>query len=203
MNKFCGFVVVRTPKCAKAPYHQPNSEINSNYYNGIDRLQWEDLKQRYYSKKLPLSLHELHRQIKLQESELFGIQITRDYQLAERALKLNPEASEIIAIYSPELEGRFGVIDGDTYRISLNHIGYDCFSIGEWSLILRGMFARPAEFSLLVNRLNRWGLFENCDDCRLLEVEYLELSRSEIVEPLQDQPKFSCISIYSTEEQRD
>src|ERR1700731_1473087 len=179
MERVCGFVVVRKPEYAKNDLLKPKMRVGEKTYQGVDRLRWEDIDVAYYCDRHRLSsdmlsiLQELDRD----SADLSGLRVLKDYQKAKRVLEFSGEKSELIAVWSPELEQIKGA---SPCHVSLKYLGLDCVVIGEWSLILDGVYVKPECFPEAVLQLNEHGLLTSDAECNSVVTRYLELASSEI-----------------------
>ena len=126
--------------------------------------------------------------------DLSGIDLLKNLEHAEEVLRLNPTTSEIIAIWSPELEDLKGAELAET---DLRLLGLDCLAIGEWSVVLAGIYANPDHFSLFVDRLNAQGLLNSEKDCEALFQTYVALSEIDVVEALAANAKPMNVKIFA------
>jgi hypothetical protein len=158
------------------------------------RLPWEDLDEAYYAKCLPLSLLPIREKLNRENDDFAGVRLLKDYQEAREVLEFSKNKSEIIAIWSPELEVLRGSV---RCTVPLGLLGLDCFCLGEWSVLLAGVYVRPEYFSSAVAQLNESGLLTSDDDCNELFCRYVELSVTEVVEPLMVDPKHTNVRVYT------
>jgi hypothetical protein len=177
----CGYVVVRQPDHVAPERIAPRLKIGNKTYRGLDRSPWEDLDQMYFDRKLPASLQSIRDVIEVTNRDLSGIKVLKSHQLAQEVLRHAGEASEIIAIWSRELEELKGA---EPAGIDLTLLGFDCFAMGEWSVLRDGVYALPDHFTAFVLRLNEHGLSSSEDDCAAVFRTYIALSAKDIVEPL-------------------
>jgi hypothetical protein len=187
-------MVVRKPEHAIGVFHEPNRKIGQKTYRGVDRLPWEDLKLAYYKGDLPTPLLPLWQELKLGSRDFTGLKLLTNYSDAVAVKNNWHEVSEIIALWSPELEQIKG---GINCEIELIDIGLDCFCLGEWSVLLDGVYAQPEYFEWAVGRLNQHGLLSSDSDCSAIFDRYLELARTDIVEPLEDGAKATNIRVFA------
>jgi hypothetical protein len=193
VSKICGFMVVRKPKFASNEREKYNLTANGRSYHGVDRLLWEDLDDAYYDGRLPASLRHTRNEIEDDARDLSGLKLLKDYRKAKEVLSFCGGTSEIIAMWSPELEKIKGAY---VSNIKFEYLGIDCVGFGEWSVLLYGAYQHPDRFPETVSQLNQWGLLTSDDQCALAFERYLELSRIEVVEPLQDDARATHIRVY-------
>jgi hypothetical protein len=185
MQDVCGFVVVRKPEYAVSERYRLNLRLDSKTYRGVDRLPWEDLDDAYYAGTISEELLRVRDKIEAENKGLLGPRLIRDYSDALFVWQAFEEKTEIIALWSPQLAQNTGSVSCNG---ELQPIGFDCISLGEWSVLIRGAFYCSHEFSGLLGELNEYGLLKSDDDCDKLFSRYIELSRSGYVEPLMDNP---------------
>jgi hypothetical protein len=195
MTKICGFQVVRKPAFASSPMEKPNLQLGEKNYYGVDRFPWEDLAVACYDERLPAALLSIWQELQRSSIGSFAPKCLEDYEQAKEVLRFSGPLSEIIAIWSPELEQIKGAAD---CAFALECLGIDCICLGEWSVIRDGVFARPDQFPETIPKLNPWGLLTSDSDCKELVDRYLELSATEIVEPLKDNPEFANVRVFRT-----
>jgi hypothetical protein len=198
MTRVAGFMVVRRPEYAKAVLHDPKNVIGQTIYRGIDRLAWEDLDEAYYNGTLTDDLLATWKTLR-SPGDLSGLRLSKDYVAASRVWERWNERSEIIAVWSPELEELKGSI---AYEKELTYLGLDCFCLGEWSVLLHGVYRKPDEFGWVLERLNEHGLLDAESDCSAVFSRYLELSANEIVEPLMQGATIINVRVFAVEAPR-
>jgi hypothetical protein len=194
MQKICGFIVVRKPEYASNGLIRPNLEVGGKTYHGIDRLRWEDLDLAYYERRLPAAVFPIWQALDRDTSDFSGVKLLKDFKKAKEVLCFSGDKSEIIAIYSAELEAIKGAAQCD---IELEYLGIDCFSLGEWSVLLGGVYAKPAYFVEAARGLNKHGLLDSIDDCRAVFNRYVQLAMNEIVEPLMDGARATSVKVFA------
>jgi hypothetical protein len=181
MQRICGFLVVRKSEQATNEQLKPQLRIGETIYRGVDRLRWEDLDRAYYEGRLPADLLHLWTELDRDSNDFSGISVLKSYANAKEVLRFSGDRSEIIAIWSPELEITKGTIQSD---IHLRYLGIDCYCLGEWSLLLNGVYERPDLFAETVARLNEHGLLNDEAECIAAREIYRRLETEELVEPL-------------------
>lgn len=193
MEKICGFIVVRKSEYSTNELLKPNLIVREKIYQGVDRLRWEDMDVAYYEKRLPLSLLPIWQELNLGAADFSGLKLLKEYQKAKEVACFSGKQSEIIAIWSPELDEMKGSFHCD---VELNYLGIDCFALGEWSALLSGVYACPEYFTQTVAQLNQHGLLTSEAECDALFDRYLDLATSEIVEPLGEGTKATNIRVF-------
>ena len=193
MQRICGFIVVRKPEWTATDSLNRNPQISGKDYYGVDRRRWEDFSLAYYDRRLPAALAPIWQDLEQENRDFSGVEVLKSYEQGRGVLDFSGDKSEMIAIWSGELAEIKGAIDTD---IELEYLGVDCFSLGEWSVLCDGVFLRQEHFAETVPRLNQWGLLASEDECRRVFERYLQLSATEIVEPLMEQPPMTSISIF-------
>jgi hypothetical protein len=180
-EKICGYMVVRKPEYAKTGVLTPRPWIGPKTYRGLDRVPWEDLEIAWFDRRRRASILPLWQELDRLNRDLSGIRVFKNLRHAQEVLELASEKSEIIAIWSRELEEIKGAGPAEA---DLTLLGLDCMAIGEWSVVLGGIYAEPDHFAPFVERLNAQGLLSSEEDCEALFQSYVALSENDIVEPL-------------------
>jgi hypothetical protein len=193
MERVCGFVVVHKPEYAKTTSLKPNMRIGEKTYRGVDRLRWEDIEVAYYDRRLPSDMLPIWQELRRDSADFSGLYVLKDYQTAKRALEYSGEKSELIAVWSPDLEQLKGAAP---CHVSLTYLGLDCVIMGEWSVILSGVYLRPERFPEAVSQLNEHGLLTSDTECDSVLARYLDLASSEIVEPVMERPRATNIRVF-------
>lgn len=195
MLEVSGYMVLRKPEFAVAKSCNLNFRLEQKTYRGIDRLPWEDIDDAYYSGRISSELMRVRQQIESENRGVLGPRLLRDLDAVRTVWRVFKERTEIVAICSSELasNGNAAPFDG-----SFRFIGFDCISLGEWSVILRGVFYRPDLFPDFVPLLNENGLLASESKCKELFYRYVDLSSTneDIVEPLMDAARPTCIQMY-------
>jgi len=192
-------MVVRRPEHASAIFHNLNYALGERIYRGLDRLPWEDLDNDYYAGELPDHLQELRSQLELRNADFSGVRLLQGYSETEEIWQRYRDTCEIIAVSSPELSAMKGSVE---YDGPLRYLGTDCFILGEWSVVLRGIFARPKYFTREVTALNRFGLFDAVGDFSELVERYVQFAYDGLIEPLGDQPTVSVVKVFAAFDDR-
>ena len=194
MERVCGFVVVRKPEYANNGLLNPKMRIGEKTYQGVDRLRWEDIEVAHDSGRgLPPDLLPIWEELRGDSADFSGLYLLKDYQKAKTVLEFSGETSELVAVWSPELEEVKGAFP---CHASLTCLGLDCVVIGEWSVILSGVYAKPEYFPEAVLHLNQYGLLSSDAECASVLARYLDLAASEIVEPVMERPRATNIRVF-------
>jgi hypothetical protein len=193
MERICGFIVVRKPEFATTAMLKPNLHAGGKTYHGIDRLRWEDFELAYYEARLPASLLPIWQKLDQDGNDLLGLPLLKDYQEASQVLRFSAPKSEMIAVWSPELERTKGSL---TCEVALNYLGMDCVGLGEWSVLLSGPYERLEHFSETVAKLNVHGLLTADAECVAVFERYLSLAASELVEPLMEGARATNVKVF-------
>jgi hypothetical protein len=193
MTKICGFQVVRKPAFASRKLEEPNLQLGEKIYHGVDRFPWEDFAVAYYDRRLPAALFSIWQELQRSSIGFLAPECLADYEQAREVLRFSGPTSELIAIWSPELEQIRGAPD---CAFALEYLGMDCICLGEWSVIRDGVYLHPDQFPETIPKLNPWGLLTSDSDCKELADRYLELSATEIVEPPMENPKFANVRVF-------
>jgi hypothetical protein len=146
-------------------------------YRGVDRDAWGIIDQL----RFPGS-DEVRRELAKANDDFFSLLVAHDIALARTFLGwMGPEA-EIIAVRSPELQE----IKGETTTgLPLRWIGFDYFSIGEWSIVREGIIARPEVFKQFGSEKNEFGLFISARTLSRYAESYRRAADEGLVEPIQ------------------
>jgi hypothetical protein len=193
MERICGFIVVRKPEYAANELLKPTLRVVGKTYQGVDRLRWEDFDLAYCERRLPRVLLPIWQELDRDRADFSGLKLFNDYQKAKEVLSYSGEKSEIIAIWSPELED----MKGASYcEMELTFLGIDCFAIGEWSVLLSGVYARPECFPETITKLNQHGLLTSDANCNSVFDSYLKLASTEVVEPLMKGTRATNIRVF-------
>ncbi len=187
-------MVVRKPEHSTGTFHNTPYQIDENIYLGVDRLAWEDIGEDYYAGRLSPSLARIKESLRLQNNDFVGLDVLRSYEDAVSVWRAFKEKNDIVAVRSSEVSEIKGSFD---YDGEMNFLGYDCFCLGEWSVLLRGVYARPEHFSQEVKLLNEHGLLSTHVDCQAVFLRYLELSANQIVEPLRSGPTATHVEVFA------
>jgi hypothetical protein len=194
--RLCGRAYYATTEMLK-----PNLWIGQKAYEGLERLPWEDLALAYYGRRLPDALLPAWSELRNANRDLSGIDVLKSYAQASAVLEFSGDKSEIIAIWSAELEDLKGAVESELGMIDL---GLDCLAVAdrrhvamEWSVLLAGVYARPDHFGPVVERLNRHGLLSSREDCETVFQQYVTLSSKGIVEPLAANAGPMCVRIFA------
>ena len=148
----------------------------------------------YYNGDLPTPLLPVWRELQLGGRDFTCLKLLNNYSDALDVWRTWRGVSEIIALWSPDLEQIKG---GINCEIELIDIGLDCFCLGEWSVLLHGVYAQPEYFEWAVGRLNQHGLLSSDADCNAIFDRYLELAQNDIVEPLKEGAKGTSIRVFT------
>ena len=154
-----GHLVVRKPEWnydfsnTIPPFLQYFKDSQLHEYRGIDRFAWFDFGSAYYAKSLSLPKDLLYKSLNSSKNYWFSSFTPTDLATAEEiccysnyyiqnqyaSIVLNNSVNEIVAVYSDYLADYLNEaisVQEDT----LEFLGYDAISIGEWSLIQHGLF---------------------------------------------------------------
>lgn len=194
MEKICGYIVLRKPEYASTESVTFNMRVGQKTYRGIDRLRWEDLELGCYDHTLTPSLLTRWEELRRDGKDFTGLPLLKSYKHAREVWEFSQETSEIIAVWSPRLAELKGTINSE---IRLEYLGLDCIALGEWSVLLAGVYAKPDQFHGAIERLNDSGLLTSEDDCNAIFRRYVELSLTGIVEPLADNALAEGIRLFA------
>lgn len=159
MEKICGYAVVKRARWNFLDDYSIPPQAAGIYYHGVERLNWIDVYTPPYSESpyngvLPTHYDKLLRSLYCTSV----MELTDELEVAQDVLRFVNEqepSSEIIVIYSREIEQRHGSFYVD---LRINWLGEDmvCGS----SMLLEGIFTKPALFSDFTKHLNQYGLFD-------------------------------------------
>lgn len=158
MRKICGFTIVRLARLnfRGVEYSELKPpQVDEIYYHGIERLDWFDIENEYYSKTLPANYSVLFEQL----DNIGMLSLTKKFEIAQKLLafsNMKRPLNEIIAIYSKGIETTYGSFTTDR---KIDWIGEDveCW-VG--SMLKEGIFKKPHLFSDFKKNLNQYGLFD-------------------------------------------
>ena len=183
-EKVIGYLILRKPESMGdvEPYNRI-FKISDKFYCGVDRSHLNDLIDDYYKKKLARELSDIvKRNIEESNCLFFPHDFIRNYSDAEKLYQHvnRNNLNEITAIQSKRIMDARGFS-----KIEAKHViwlGYDLTILQGGSLILGGIYFKPALFSKWIERLNRNGLFDSLDDCSEYFNDYLEMAGAGEVE---------------------
>jgi len=163
--RICGYLVVRLPHLSMDPagrgaFTPTAPQLSGVFYGGIDRMQWFDVDEDFYSRTLPEELVRLRERIRGENMDASGIYLCRDLTTTKIMLEYSNRAgtaNEIIALRSPKL----AKIKGEIEAANIDWRGFDIATIGEASLLLEGIFSNPERFARFRSELNGHGLFRS------------------------------------------
>jgi hypothetical protein len=181
-----GLVVVRLPHLNYlVPERDTVPCIDGIYYTGIDRQRWADVfDEDFYAKSIPEEIAGMARIVRAKPSDFTGIDLCQDLTVASRLLAYsNRKATrnELIAVRSPSLKDIKGEVD---LGLNVEWVGFDFLALGEWSLILGGLFTHPEHYSAWTGRLNSFGLFNKASLLAEYSLAYDQAVAAEQSEPL-------------------
>ena len=193
MERICGYIVLRKPEYATTKFHNYDMRVGQKTYRGIDRLRWEDIELAYHDNDLQPSLLPHWEELRRYDKDTSGLKLLKSYEQAREVFEFSRETSEIIAVWSPELAELKGTMNSE---VQLEYLGLDCIALGEWSILLAGVYAKPDRFHWAIERLNDNGLLTSEDDCNAIFRQYVDLSSTDIVEPLADDARAENVRLF-------
>lgn len=200
------YIVVRLP------WHNTNSiasqqnrivipKIGNIYYWGIDRMPWEDFDDAFYKDLLTDEMADLWNKKTRYGDDLTGIEVFEDLNVACKVLEYCnkfEERNEIIGVCF-ECDNKLISTNGEN-SFQSQWLGYDVYSMGEFSLILSGIYKYPKMFSISDVGLNDNGLFSDVDSAQ----EYIEIynakTRENICESVKG--KIEIINIFREKQKK-
>ena len=185
INDISGFMVVRLPKLNTASIASTQNKIvipkqGHSYYCGLDRMSWKDLDDAYYDNQLPSDLIKIWGKKDFIRSIVADMELLSDIDDARKVLSFcnrDELQNEIIAVNVPCVE-REPI--KSSYALNMTWLGYDIFSIGEFSLLLSGIYKYPNAFNNI--KLNEYGLLDNSEAAQLYIAEYFNKVKRGICE---------------------
>jgi len=128
-------------------------------YSGIDRMAWFDLDEEFYKGTLPSAIQQLRQSLVASNDDFTGMKICKDLEMCKSLLEFSnlvEPQNEFIVVRSPMLTDVKGAIEID--EDSYIWLGYDCVSLGNWSLLREGLFRSPGSFAEWATIVNEHGL---------------------------------------------
>ncbi|WP_444923580.1 hypothetical protein ACJJH9_18045 [Microbulbifer sp. DLAB2-AF] len=162
---FSGYLVLRKPEfnfdeLGRGAFLPYAPKVGCLYYGGVDRMQWFDIDEDYYSKKLPPNLLELRNEIFSSGRAIGGIRLCSSLEEAEKLLAYSNKEivrNELVKIYC----GSFSSIKNELGQNKGNSIvGCDMYCDGYGSLIRAGIYTNPEIFNVYSSKLNKNGIFD-------------------------------------------
>ena len=156
-------------------------------YRGVDREPWETIDARYYARTLPEDIRRIYETMRGTEMRGLWWPSSSSRQDARRLLsftRIHEPSAEMIAIESPYLEhavGRDGWTDS-----SVEFLGVDMVSVGEWSLLGAVERAGVGGSDDVVPPLTDAGLLRDASGTARIEAYYRRLAERGRVEPIAD-----------------
>jgi hypothetical protein len=153
----------------------------------MDRMQWYDIDELYYSEHPSEAIRQFATQLRQLNDDLTGIKLVQDLSLLRQAIRLLGDKvgiNEVIAIHSTALAGFKGQVTTD---LPLSWLGYDIFSIGEFSLLRDGVYDSTGFPTEWRRKLNAKGLFDSLDECQSFSRVYLDWANNVAFEPIHPQ----------------
>jgi len=189
-----GHIVVRKSKWSYDFLNRPFFGMPGTHeYRGLDRLEWFDFDEAHWDYCLDEDMEKIYKN--LHDTDWGGwCPLPQDINIAKLVCNYSNVfakkkyadfiadncINEIIAIYSPFLHEN---IPETTIEVNEGYsfLGYDAKVIGEWSLILYGLFDalfagnqenKALHIAKWYPKLNKNGLFETLEDAKAYAVDY-------------------------------
>jgi hypothetical protein len=197
MSEVLGYVVVRLPEFAVGFAYPATPPLELKIYRGVDRLPWEDLREveGKPSGRAP-GVRSLYAEMQNNTGHLLGIPYTEKVEVARKLLNYSGAIqNEIIAVSHADSARKVESILPSGWRF----IGYDGFSIGEWSLIREGIFLHRQNFEVFEDDINMFGLFYSRQKLYEYCNMYIELQKREVVEPIRLDVEIQRLAIFMSE----
>ena len=181
-----GFLVIRLPEKLVDPYHVSVMDLKNSRrirYRGIDRIMWDFLENRDRH-ILPVSVQTARLHV-VRSNNLFGIDVCDDLDAANELLAFansNQLDYELVAIRSRAFESMNGFVT--LFSQNIHWIGFDCISLGWWSLLREGIFLRPDAFPEWIEFLGPEGLFAHSNTIESYAKAYEVNAGLGLVEPI-------------------
>jgi hypothetical protein len=175
-----GYLILRKPECnfdvlGRGAFLKQPPQILNIHYAGVDRMQWFDLDEHYYSNTLPSNLAEIRAKIFNQSDnprDIRTLDSLEDCQLLLDFSNQDGVLNEIIAISCPQIESK----NYSSSEIEMC-IGTDIYFDGFGSMIHQGIFTKPEMFQDIIPYLNEYGLFQpNSIEINKYISKYTEIS---------------------------
>lgn len=190
MLKVSGFLVARLPNMNYDPqgrgaYLSFPPCVNETCYGGIDRMQWFDIDEEFYSYNLPVNINQKRQLILDQNTDFSGINLCQDLYMAVDLLNYSNRLkaiNELLVIQSSKLNQIKGDIELDDSLVTW--LGFDVIAIGYFSLLREGLFAKPFYFKGWHKQLNDYGLFSSEKIGYEYKKEYEIIAQSNFVETI-------------------
>jgi hypothetical protein len=197
MSEVLGYVVVRLPEFAAGFAYPATPPLELKIYRGVDRLPWEDLRevQGKPSGRAP-GLRSFYAEMQNNTGHILGIPYTENFEDARKLLSDSGAIqNEIIAVSHADSARKVESILPSGWKF----IGYDGFSIGEWSLIREGIFLHRKYFEVFEDNINVFGLFYSrhklYEYCNI----YIDLQEREVVEPIRLDVEIQHLAVFISE----
>ena len=151
--------------------------INNLKYHGVERLNWEDIEDQFFEKRLPEGIEIKWKNILMENNDFTGLKVSKVLADAEALLEYsngNDSRNELIVLASDklsEIKGKVLISEA-----VVTWLGYDVFSFGDWSIIRNGVFASPESFSEWTSKINQFGLLDRPEGISSLVERYDEVS---------------------------
>jgi len=197
-----GFIVVRKPEYDGTFFEDgwmpdPATRHGRKYY-GIERGQWEDIAEGYYTSQLNSKLKNIFEKINNStKGTLIGLMLSRDLEETKTILEFSNKTKEglceIIAFESPivtSLQGKFET------QAEIYWIGYDVLQVGATSLIRNGVFRCGQFFQKWKDKLNNYGLLAERNEMfdELIE-DYRFFEKMDLIEDLVNYENIDSVRI--------
>lgn len=191
-SSISGFMIVRLPNAnfdaaGRGAFPSTPPRLGHIFYGGIDRMPWFDVDEALYDETLPPRLRGLRRQ--LESNDFTGLDLATDLDDLKEMLAFSNRQhtrNEVVALHSAvlaQVKPTFDFPFGD-----IEWLGFDVAPLGNFSLLLEGLFAHPSLFERHLSALNPFGLLSTEEEVANYVDTYRALSDLGLVEGLVEEP---------------
>jgi len=180
-EKINGFLILKKTLAQTEPYTGIFC-LGDKEYRGLERSSFEDVNVGDLQ-QLPSAIKPIIEMTANESNDTLFLPLIKDYEDALKILAFanrDGNFSELAVIYSDVISTAKGTIDFDGEKIEW--LGFDIFVFGGGSLILNGLFFKPAYFYKWIDEVNANGLFTKKDNTQEYIDNYTECAKDNIVE---------------------
>jgi hypothetical protein len=195
MTKILGYLILRLPQYNDTLRAMLKRRFSEDVlekllkYRGIDRMPWEEVDSAFYAKSLPKGDGEIWANMQKERKGQFGGFVCRTRKEAETLLAFSnskQHINELCVFYSEKIAAIRGSIEIEE---NIEWLGYDVFSIDNWSLIASGVLCSPEFLRQWESDLNENLLLNSADNVSNLINDYKKFAKSDqFVEDLIEEP---------------